>query len=582
LEAGLIGTALVDVRAHISDALPAVVRPALRDLQGRGRDSATIDELRYLLHACTCLPSPGIKLDEVETLAMLTQRFVTGANFAKTAHLAVSWLQIRAPAKAKQHYLDALGATCARLIEFGEKPTHPAHPLLVPALSPALAGLLAREGQQNPPPITPPLVRDITGALVLITRGLLSQAQTRPAKGQALSFTDWVEIMRIVTDFCDEHGVSKTLPGWAAEALSFTVRRAHRPLAQDVAPNLETLHTMLRLLRHYKAKPAPDGDFFVWVAKQLASHHQPESDPVVFAEIVGDLVPQLPRSERAQFTQKLFSKAQAPQAIMTASGSQISRAPEVPTCTRQLLNDRVSSPKKNVASVVASSVSEPTAKARASTTADMRANPGARTRNLWGRLAPAEKRNMDWTEVLSTQHHQEDPSTANATPILSSTTPTMVPHDDYAEGEKEAPLASQQLVVDLQSRLEQALNRVEALEARLEEQSSGLRDDLEDLRSRTKATEAKVEKVEAAPQNKPSFEASVMPPLPDWTTAFPFPVEDSTLRQQASDRVSPGRATLHLRRPFDFEEFRRSQSQGLQNERLRVLVPPDPMNPLRK
>jgi len=260
LEAGLIGTALVDVRVHLSDTLPAVVRPALQDLQEGGHAAATIDELRYLLHACVHLPSPGIKLGEVEVLAALTQKLVAGANFAKTAHIAVNWLQIRAPAKAKQHHLDALGAACSRLLEFGEKPTHPAHPLLVSNLSSALASLLAREGQKDLPPITPPLVRDITGALVMMTRGLLSQAETRPTRGQALSFSDWVEIMRTVTDFCADHGSdsSRSLPMWAAQALGFTARRAHKPLAQDVAPNLETLHTMLRLLRRYKAKPAPD------------------------------------------------------------------------------------------------------------------------------------------------------------------------------------------------------------------------------------------------------------------------------------------------------------------------------------
>jgi small-conductance mechanosensitive channel len=188
----------------------------------------------------------------------------------------------------------------------------------------------------------------------------------------------------------------------------------------------------------------------------------------------------------------------------------------------------------------------------------------------------------NWSEILRT----------SAASVSLDANPSTQPVDSYIEeeveevaeasAEVEAPMVSKQLVVDLQMRLEQALTRVEALEAKLDEQSSGLRGDLEDLRSRTKATEAKVEKVEAKPQGK--IEASAMPPLPDWS--FPFPggaFPDSSVRQPvANERVNPARATLHLRRPFDFEEFRRAQSQGLQNERLRVLVPPDPMSPLRK
>jgi len=240
---------------------------------------------------------------------------------------------------------------------------------------------------------------------------------------------------------------------------------------------------------------------------------------------------------------------------------------------RQLLNDRISSPKSKVASVAVSTSGEALTKARSSTTANVSAR--GRTRHLWGRLAPDENLTANWSEVLRTSA-----VSASSRPVDSK----IQEEEDVAEAsaDVEAPMVSKQLVVDLQVRLEQALTRVEALEAKLEEQSSGLRGDLEDLRSRTKATEAKVEKVEAMPQGK--IEASALPPLPDWS--FPFPggaFPDSSVRQPvANERVNPARATLHLRRPFDFEEFRRAQSQGLQNERLRVLVPPDQMSPLRK
>jgi hypothetical protein len=602
LEAGLIGTALVDVGVHLSDALPAVVRPAIQ-LTG-GDKAMTIDELRYLVHACTGLPSPGIKLEEVEMLAASTQRLIGEANFAKAAHLAVSWLQIRAPAKAKQQYLDALVAVCIRVC--GEKPTHPAHPVLIARISTVLGSLLAREGHRDPPPITPPLLRNITGALVQISRGLLSQGDGRRTKGQALDFADMVEIMHLVTDFCYDHGpgasaeASEMLPRWAAESLGFVIH--HRPLTRDAEPDLQSLLTLLRLLRRYEAKPAPEVENFVWIAKKLETHEHTANDSVLLAEIVGELVPQLPPAQRARFARKLFSKVQElPQESSTQSLDVARAATYQSIATRQLFQDADSKHMASVASVAVAGVARPTHKALASTrspptedSASIRAVGEPSQFRLWDRLSPqgnvpTQNRQLSISHARMSKY----PVEAAESNKVSEIEPRAVSELEQIE-EDDIRINSQETVDHLQVRLEQALRRVAVLEeqalkrvaeleAKLEEQSSGLRDDLEDLRSRTKATEVKVENM---PRDKiPATEASAMPGLPampdllDWSSTFTFP-GSSTDAAQRQPGNSAGRATLHVRRPFDFDEFRRSQTQGLQNERLRVLVPPDPMCPL--
>merc|ERR1711865_894011 len=125
---------------------------------------------------------------------------------------------------------------------------------------------------------------------------------------------------------------------------------------------------------------------------------------------------------------------------------------------------------------------------------------------------------------------------------------------------------AQPSVDELRMRLEAALQRVEALEVKLEKQSLGLQGEVEDLRSRTAATEVKVDNM---PRQGPHVEATAMPELPSWPPAFLPDVWPDFTEQDSRRR--PHKSELRLRRPFNFEEFRRSQSEGLQNERLRVL-----------
>jgi len=110
LQAALIGTAIVDVELHVADVSRLLTRPIIEKLmlQEEMQGALTVDELRYLVHACIGLSNTGIGADEIQVLSLCTIRHLPSARFSKTAHLASSWLQIRPPSAAKQAYLDAL------------------------------------------------------------------------------------------------------------------------------------------------------------------------------------------------------------------------------------------------------------------------------------------------------------------------------------------------------------------------------------------------------------------------------------------------------------------------------------------
>jgi hypothetical protein len=461
------------------------------------------------------------------------------------------------------------------------------------------------------------------GALMQISRGLLSQAETRPPKGDALNFVDWVGISREAIDFCDEHGTgsspettSSTLPGWAAEVLGYTVVRAHRPFAKKHPPDLETLLTILRLLRRYRAYPIPDKVFFVWVAKQLAAHHQTASDSVTLAEIVGELVPQLPQAERAKFARKLFAKVHdAPAFNSTSNDVGVPRVQEEPVSVQQLLRDVGDMPSTGVAVAPASASSlnlrAPQSEAmvkppKPSSLVGMPSKSGHAQNRLWDRLSlPSQPSRIvlamevpSASENAASEFIQEKLSSENAEDARQwYAQPTTLASRQASKADEkpaeriagpdtieEVPSQVAQPPVDeLRVLLEAALKRVEALEEKLEEQSSGLRVEVENLRSRTAAAEVKVDAMPKHTQpihTQPISEAAsiisesaAMPQLPSWPPSF-F-LSDSDVQRPSM----PQKTTLHLRRPFNFEEFRRAETQGLQNSRVRVLVPPDPMQP---
>lgn len=148
--------------------------------------------------------------------------------------------------------------------------------------------------------------------------------------------------------------------------------------------------------------------------------------------------------------------------------------------------------------------------------------------------------------------------------------------------------AKETAVQELQAQLEQALNRVAALEAKLEEQAQLQEDvkDVKDLREEVKG----LKRAQRAVRSSAADSKGLPEMLRGWSPTFSYPGNEdarpsatpasSTPMSSAHHRPHPGSpssasGTVYMRRPFNFEEFRRANSQGLQNERLRVLLPPD-------
>jgi len=149
-------------------------------------------------------------------------------------------------------------------------------------------------------------------------------------------------------------------------------------------------------------------------------------------------------------------------------------------------------------------------------------------------------------------------------------------------------------VQELQAQLVQALDRVAALEAKLEQQAKLQEDvkDVKDLREEVKGLR------ERSAVRSPAADSKGLPEmLRGWSPAFSFPGSEdarpsatpassaamsSAHHRPLSGSPSSPSGTVYMRRPFNFEEFRRANSPGLQNERLRVLLPPDrvPMFPV--
>lgn len=328
LQAGLVGTALVDTGHHLNDALPTLLRPWLAEVVaegGEGPSEMVVDELRYLVHACHGLPeSSRLRPEELEALASCTRRLAGSANFAKGAHLLVAWLQLEVPQTAKRAHLEALRVCCDQL--HGLEPHYPAHPMPQGGLAPSLGRLLARD-QECPhgPPLTPPLLRSLTHALVQISRGARWESVRR---SRSLCFDDWAEISRQVVGFCDAHqaemaanddpraersgSCGRPLPGWAAHTLGHMFAEVYlQPSPGGAPPELDAMLQALRLLHHYRPYPAPRRQFFTWAASQVASHHRAARTdgapaPPGLAEVVGELVPRLPEAERARLAALLL------------------------------------------------------------------------------------------------------------------------------------------------------------------------------------------------------------------------------------------------------------------------------------
>jgi hypothetical protein len=455
-----------------------------------------------------------------------------------------------------------------------------------------------------------------------ISRGLLSQVDTRPPKSDALNFVDWVSIARLATEFCDEHGrdrnpdASGLLPGWAAETLGFVVLRSHRPLAAQDAPDLESLLTILRLLRRYRANPAPDRSFFVWVGKQLALQHRAQKDSVILAEIVGELVPQLPQEERGRFARRLFPKVQETNIAKPRKQDTAWITKDHPS-VQQLLRSIDSSPSAGIASIapLEGCVAPSRMLVRSSVSVNamkIQANTGDAKQRLWARLSPPsssdhmgivvqDTNSMSLQEVAqveqNTSHLQPEMSSVVASSFMSDSDaslaeasddtyekPGNVSNDIFAEPQ---PSGMQLDEKEVRMRLEAALERVAILEKKLEERSSELRGEVANLQSRVVAAEMEAKATpkfpECSSEVSGTMQLPALPQLPSMPQFASFHNLHPDTRLPTQSAGVPARSsTLHLRRPFNFEEFRRAETQGLQNTRLRVLVPPDPMQPFSR
>jgi len=323
---------------------------------------------------------------------------------------------------------------------------------------------------------------------------------------------------------------------------------------------------------------------------------------VMLAEIVGELVPQLPPDERSRFARKLFAKAQdaSPQhqssdeiatTMLQESDANVPR--------RQFLKDAETLARTGVALVAHAGASRAALPSQCLPRVGTSHRIGAAQNRLWGRLSSASppsevnfalrakptklQENLDGRQVEPDRQLPLAAACAIDIPAVSAREADIGKdvrvHEDIPVA-VDTPPSAHPPIDELRDRLESALRRVEALEAKLEKQSSGLRGEVEDLRSRTVATEVKVDSMPKFAAS--ASEAAAIPPLPSWPPSFlPDVFGSDALHQGGSYSNGSGstKSTVHIRKPFNFEEYRKSQSQSLQNERLRVLVPPDPWRP---
>ncbi|CAL1172197.1 unnamed protein product [Cladocopium goreaui] len=554
MKAALVGTALADTETRLSDALPAVLQPVLQNLSEseKAREEISVDELRFLVHAAVRLPTL-LSEKEIEALAECTERLVASSAFSVQAHLAVSWLRLTPPPNAKGVHLNAL-ELCCKMLASHSKSHYPAHPLPPQGLSPAVEALLAREAEQNAPPLTPPVLQNITKGLVQISWGLQRYQWNHDPSRRSLGIDDWTEIIETLMAFCEAHVASKDsgstrVPLWAREALYHVLWRAqHRRRAKSYDENLadmarlKSIRSLLSLLKRYKPSPPADPQFFQW-AERVVRAHQKAGDAVELVTVISELVPFLPDHQRSTLARLVMTEPKADTSATwssaTSSSSESARAASSATArsessesARRMFLDGASSLK---APVVLSSRPEM-----------MQTGSAQRSHGrLWGMLASPEAAPSESLRV-------KEP--ASQIPVESSLKAeaeerqriqaTAEFREETVEERSSTPHAA---VEELQEMLRSALQRVEALESRIQDQ----------------------ERQAANKQNEPFDDAcnkSLGAESGNWLT---------NILTAPAEQIQSSAATLHLRRSFIFEEFRKAQSARLQSERLRVAVPPD-------
>lgn len=442
LQTVLIGTALVEVNLHLSSTLPILVRSSLLWARNAG-----ISQLRFLLHSCTRLPPPGLSPAAVTVLVARTEYLVGLTNFALTTHIAVSWLRIRVPDEVKSLHLRVLRLTWSKL--HNAVPMRPAFPLPSEGLAPAVVSLLPRQCDQISRSMLPPVVQSITAGLVTITRGLLAGG----CSNDALDFDDWARILNVVIEFCDRNaslvaqnvGSVQPLPRWAVTTLGFVTHRAPELHRKDIPPKLDSLLALLPLVRQ-RLLPAQRSLFFTWAAKQVAEHKN-INDSEKLAKAISEVVPCLAGHQSITFTQTMLSNPQI-SAISFPSSLQNSHAKR----PRQVL--QIPSEVKLVHSVEPGSLPlrQVSQVSRHEKAAPTESHVEAR---LWGSLSDCH------ASVVIT-----DPKEL---PVREEVVASEVSEPEEVTAEVSNKNTATLNVDRLQLQLEGALNRIEGLEAQLQE-----------------------------------------------------------------------------------------------------------------
>mmetsp|Transcript_15603 Transcript_15603/g.35830 ORF Transcript_15603/g.35830 Transcript_15603/m.35830 type:complete len:709 (-) Transcript_15603:72-2198(-) len=347
LDSMMLATALADVGMPMREIHEVLVLPVLRAIEGADEAGAavTLDELRYLLHACSHTPQDWLLDANLEALSDATQSRLKIANFAQAVHIMMSWLRL-ASTKHAEVSTAALAAAALRLHH--QRPMRPSHPLPT-SLAPLMEALLAADPQSHRHPLKPPVVKVVVYALMQISRALHGTAAHKaeeipsclpaaafidghpgpevPARtpGAALDFRDWVQILSSVITFCNAHTHDRAaalvstksredtlfdLPSYAGEALSFV---AHRSLlrSDDTSVDVDSLLAFLYMLHTYRSLPPPTQEIYKHAATrvQALAHAGPALSPGELSKLgflVEELVPLLPEAERGELTKRLM------------------------------------------------------------------------------------------------------------------------------------------------------------------------------------------------------------------------------------------------------------------------------------
>jgi len=418
---------------------------------------------------------------------------------------------------------------------------------------------------------------------------------------------DWARMAPLVVEFCEAHGTAEvdpfgatgTLPLWAAQMLGHMVSRAKQEGREGAPPvSLDALLVLLRLVRRYRARPTPDARFFTWAAHQLVLHREAGSaEDELLAEAVSELVPRLPEAERGQLARLLVASPSGPRAAAAEAAQRITPgtllevmtvAPTANMATSRLLKTAQAQRQLLHGGVrLATAVKAPEEISRAVQEAPVVASQrrsGRSSGQLWGLLAsgPTPGPSEDEAKAATAAGAHEVPQLLAQSPEAGEAETGVLVHS--------APTTERDMS-ELRSELEQAIERVGRLEAKLEERLLTVEQAATASPSSSGGASAsskspRVNSKDSAPDGAMDC-SSPGTPLQNmgWGGAPSSLGAPAFAGGVAGAAVLSGQTQPYFYRPFNFEAFRQANTKQLQAERRRVLVPPDhfplwPLSPL--